>query len=285
MTVTINQVLQQGIQRLTNHGKSDAALDARLLLSHTLNYDRVALLIHGSDIIEQKEYQTFFDYIEQRAKGIPLQHIIGEQEFMGLTFKVNNNTLIPRRETEELVELALSYLSDSNKQLVMDMGTGSGCIPIALSYFKDNIACIGVDYSKLALDMAKLNSEANSVDEKITWILSDIFKEVPNNLFNNVDMIISNPPYIKSDEIEDLMTEVKDYEPRMALDGGKDGLDFYRTISIEGKKYLKQGGYILFEIGHDQREAVMHILIESGYMEIGYKKDLSGIDRIVYAQK
>jgi release factor glutamine methyltransferase len=285
MTIrTINHVLQEATQRLKECGKQDAAIDARLLLSFLIDYDRVDLLVHGNDSIKQEDYLKYIELINLRINGVPLQHIIGEQDFMGVTFKVNQFTLIPRRETEELVELALDLLSKTNDQIVMDIGTGTGCIPITIALFNKKVTCLGVDISSDALEMARSNGVYNQVDDRITWLLSDVLNEVPNKYHHSVDMIISNPPYIKSEDVSSLMIEVKNYEPILALDGGKDGLDFYRRICSEGKKYLKPEGYILFEIGHDQKEDVMNILIENGFKQLGFKKDLSGLDRIVYAQ-
>lgn len=284
MIKTLKSVLQEATQRLIESNKVDASIDARLLLSYVLNYDRVGLLVHGNDKIEQDDYIKYNELINQRIKGVPLQHIIGEQDFMGITFKVNRHTLIPRRETEELVELALTLLSKTNDQMVMDIGTGTGCIPITLALFNKKVTCLGIDVSTLTLEMAKVNGACNHVNHRITWLLSDVFNEVPDKYIHSMDMIISNPPYIKSEDINSLMVEVKNYEPIIALDGGKDGLDFYRRICSESKKYLKHEGYILFEIGHDQKEDVMNILLENDYKQIGFKKDLSGLDRIVYAQ-
>lgn len=285
MIVTINHVLQEATKLLKDNGKMDASIDARLLLAHVLNYDRVGLLIHGNEELELDTYVKYNQLIELRINGIPLQHILGEQDFMGITFKVNQDTLVPRRETEELVELALGLLSEKKEQIVIDIGTGSGCIPIALASFNKSVSCLGIDISASALKIAKSNGEMNHVDKQITWILSDLFQEISNEYYNHVDMIISNPPYIKTEDIETLMVEVKEHEPRMALDGGEDGLVFYRRICNQGKRFLKKEGYILFEIGHDQKESVVNILKENGYKNLGYKKDLSGLDRIVYAQK
>lgn len=283
MAFTINSTLQEGIQRLLKHNKTDATIDARLLLSSIIPYDRVGLILHGNDIIEEKSYLQYMDLIEQRVQGRPLQHILGDQEFMGLLFKVNEHTLIPRRETEELVELVMTEIQDTSQLLIMDIGTGSGCIPISLAVFKKNIKCIGIDCSEDALKVAKTNSALNQVEERITWILSDVFENVSKD--HQCDVLISNPPYIKTEAIPELMTEVKDYEPYIALDGGEDGLNFYRKICSEGKAYLKEGGQIFFEIGFDQKDAVISILKENEYKNIRYKKDLSGQDRMVYAQK
>lgn len=285
MILTIDQVLQKGIKILTDKGKEDAQLDARLLLSNILNYDRVALIINKNKEIDTTAYEEYMRVMNIRASGVPLQHIIGEQEFMGLPFKVNEHTLIPRRETEELVELALSFLDKDKCYQVMDVGTGSGCIPVSLVSYHKNISCIGIDISKEALEIAKYNSEINAVSNRVIWILSNLFDNVSKEYMDGIDMLISNPPYIKTEDIALLMTEVKDYEPYMALDGGEDGLDFYRRICCEGNKYLKNGGLLIFEIGYNQRDEIIAILKENHYTGIVCKKDLSGKDRIVYAIK
>lgn len=285
MIITINHALQEATKKLAKEGKVDGAIDARLLLSHITRYDRVGLIMHGNEILKQEDYHRYIELVEHKIKGVPVQYLIGEQEFMGITFKVNQNTLIPRRETEELVELALDLLGHECKCKVIDIGTGSGCIPISLTVFNKYIECIGIDVSDAALGTAKLNGEMNHVNHQINWIISDLFSNIPDIYIDNLDMIISNPPYIKSEDISSLMVEVRQYEPVLALDGGCDGLSFYKRICSQGRVYLKDEGYILFEIGHDQKEAVMNILEENNYRNIKYKKDLSGLDRIVYAQK
>ncbi|PKM50860.1 MAG: peptide chain release factor N(5)-glutamine methyltransferase [Firmicutes bacterium HGW-Firmicutes-7] len=285
MTRTINHVLQEGTNLLKAESKENAQLDARLLLSNILNYNRVELIINKDKEIDKIVYDEYMSAIKSRVKGVPLQHITCEQEFMGLPFKVNAYTLIPRRETEELVELALSLLDKDHNQLIMDIGTGSGCIPISLASYNEKVNCIGIDLSQEALKVAKLNGQINAVADRITWIISNLFNSIGEEYVETVDMLISNPPYIKTEDINSLMTEVRDFEPHMALDGGKDGLDFYRVICRNSKKYLKCGGFIIFEIGYDQKNAVISLLEKNDFIDIQYKKDLSGKDRIVYARK
>lgn len=285
MSLTIEEALKNGINILKKHDKYDADLDARYLLMHILEYDRVNLIINKNELIDKEAYNSYIELIKNRTKGVPLQYLIGEQEFMGLKFKVSEDTLIPRRETEELIELAINLIDDSKLQIIMDIGTGTGCIPISLAVFKKSIHCLGIDYSAKALEIANENSILNNVQDRVSWIFSNLFNSISEEYKNIVDMIISNPPYIKTDIIPSLMTEVRDFEPIMALDGGKDGLDFYRKICEKGKEYLKDDGFILFEIGHDQRDEVIKILKINGYKDVHYKKDLSGIDRIVYGKK
>jgi release factor glutamine methyltransferase len=282
--MTVNQILKEGIKILDEYNKEESKLDARLILESVLNCDRVYIILNGNKEITKEEYNNYINNILNRAKGIPLQHLIGKQQFMGLDFFVNGNVLIPRPETEELVELAMKIINENNFKTVMDIGTGSGCIPISLKYNIDNIFCIGVDISKDALKIASKNEEFNNISN-IKWIASNLFDNIDNEYLGNIDLIISNPPYIPTKEISNLMTEVKDFEPISALDGGEDGLYFYKKISEQSKKYLKNGGYLLYEVGHDQCDEVMDILEYNSFKNISYKQDVFGVKRIVYAQK
>lgn len=284
MSKQISEVLKEGISILDEHNKKESRLDARLLLEYTLNCDRVYLLINNNKEISEELYSNYIEYINYRASGKPLQHIMGKQQFMGLDFIVNKDVLIPRRETEELVELVINIIDNNNIKIVMDVGTGSGCIPISLRHKYNNIRFIGIDYSKKALEIASQNAVLNNIDD-IRWIESNIFNNVDNKYVNNIDLITSNPPYIPTKEIDTLMSEVKNHEPKMALDGGEDGLYFYKEISKQGYRYLKDGGYIVYEVGHNQCSEIVGILREYKYKDISYKKDLSGINRIVFARK
>ena len=213
--------------------------------------------------------------IERRKINMPTQYILGRCEFMGLTIKVNKNVLIPRCDTEILVETVLSYAKKEDINSVIDIGTGSGCIPISLKKFgiKDVSA---VDISEEALAIAKHNAKENSTD--IKFIKSDLFKNVPKCMF---DAIVSNPPYIERDVINELSKEVKNYEPLIALDGGMDGLVFYKKIIEQSKNYLRVGGRIFFEIGYNQSEALHKMMEENSFKEIETIKDLAKLDRVV----
>lgn len=285
MSLTIGNALLEGINLLKKHDKQDATLDATYLLMHVLKLDKVKLLLSKNHIIDKETYEEYSKLLVGRAKGVPLQYLLKKQEFMGLEFNITKDTLIPRRETEELVELAIELIDNSNKKLIMDIGTGTGCIPISLAVFIKDIFCLGIDCSLEALNVARKNSELHRVEDKISWILSNLFVNIEDDYKNKIDMIISNPPYIKTGVISMLMPEVKEHEPILALDGGEDGLDFYREICEKGKDYLKDDGYILFEIGHDQKEDVIKILMDNKFRDIQYRKDLSGMDRIVYGRK
>lgn len=285
MSWPIHKVLEEGIQILSYSGKAEAALEARLLLEAVLECDRTYLMIHKLEEIRSDQWLHYQELIEERSKGKPIQHILKQQEFMGLKLRVTPFTLIPRRETEELVELALKHLNKDQTSMIMDIGTGTGCIPISLAVFNKKVAALGIDLSQEALEVAKENSRTHNVSDRITWIKSDLLESVDLQWHGKMDMVLSNPPYIKSSDIQQLLPEVRIFEPLMALDGGYDGLEFYRKICKKVKPYLKDGGSILFEIGYNQGKEVCELLDLNGFSQIECKKDLSGIDRMVYAVK
>ncbi len=282
MKCSIKDALDQAKGILYKNEIADFERDAELLLEYCIKLNRAEMLLNKEEIIPIEKLKIYMELVSDRANGKPLQYITRVQEFMGLPFMVDENTLIPRRETEELVELALEIIKEP--MLIMDIGTGSGCIPISIAALNKNAECIAIDYSKKALEIAKKNGINNNVSKRVKWIYSDLFNNISMEYYNAVDIIISNPPYIRSEVVDTLMKEVKDYEPRMALDGGKDGLDFYRKIIIQAKKFLKKGGHICFEIGYDQKNEIEELLIENQYNNIRCKKDLSGLDRMIIAQ-
>lgn len=253
----------------------DADIDAWYLLAHVFNIKRMWYLLHENDLAPVTESEYFLTLVKERAKHTPLQHLTGTQEFMGLEFDVNENVLIPRQDTEILVEEVMKIAEGKS---VLDMCTGSGCIIVSLAKLSKLKKAAGVDLSEKALTVAAKNAIKHKVE--IEYIHSNLFEQVEGIY----DIIVSNPPYIPSAEINNLMSEVKDHEPVLALDGAEDGLEFYRKISSEAKKYLKNSGSIFFEIGHDQGEDVKQILIQEGFAEIIIKKDLSGLDRVVSAK-
>ncbi|MBQ2405395.1 MAG: peptide chain release factor N(5)-glutamine methyltransferase [Lachnospiraceae bacterium] len=229
------------------------------------------------------EEQFYKMVIEKRAKRIPLQHITGEQEFMGLTFRVNENTLIPRQDTEVLVEEALRELSDGMR--ILDVCTGSGCILLSLMKYSNECEGIGLDISAKALEVAKENARLLNV-QNVDFVESDLFEALENEKVNVgkdrfFDIIISNPPYIESAVIETLMPEVKDHEPMLALDGKEDGLFFYRKIVDKAPEYIRKGGKLLFEIGYNQGEAVRQLMLDKGFTKVEVIKDFAGLDRVV----
>lgn len=271
----------QGIEKLSSENIADAKIDARLLLEYACETDRNALFLKGDMEVPKEKEQLYCDLIEKRGNHIPLQHLTKEQEFMGLTFEVNKHVLIPRQDTECLVEIVLKHLHDGMK--ILDMCTGSGCILISLLHYSNDCVGVGVDLSEEALKVAIRNAEKlgnNGITDTmdVSFVHSNLFEKVDGKF----DIIVSNPPYIKTKIIDTLMPEVKDFEPMMALDGMEDGLFFYRKIISEAKKHLQRGGQLFFEIGYDQGIEVRDLMRENGYVDVEVTKDLAGLDRVVY---
>ena len=264
-----------GKEQLQKAGITDAELDARLLLEFICHTDRNALYAHGDQEIEDEKMHDFLQLIEKRAVHIPLQHLTGEQNFMGLDFLVNEHVLIPRQDTEILVEEIMRDLHDGIR--ILDMCTGSGCILLSLLHYSNDCSGVGVDVSEDALAVARQNAD-RLAGKQAGFIQRDLFEKVEGSF----DLIVSNPPYIRSQEIAGLMPEVREHEPHLALDGKDDGLHFYREIIKGAMPHLKRGGQLFFEIGYDQREAVQALLAANGYTEIAVVKDYAGLDRVVY---
>jgi release factor glutamine methyltransferase len=274
--MTYRELYEYGMERLSGAGIEEASLDARLLLEYICHTDRNELLVHGDSERGDLEKQFYEIVIEKRASHIPLQHITGVQEFMGLEFKVNEHTLIPRQDTEILVEEAMRYLSDGMR--IIDMCTGSGCILLSLLKYSNECEGIGVDISEDALVVARENAQRLGLNA--TFLKGDLFEPLEDcGLF---DMIVSNPPYIETGVIPTLMPEVREHEPIAALDGREDGLYFYRKIVDKAKDYISKGGYLLFEIGYNQGEAVSSMMKEAGFSQVSIIKDYAGLDRVVF---
>ena len=275
------ELYNQGMEKLSSENIVDAKIDARLLLEYACKTDRNALFLKGDREIPKEQEQFYCDLIEERGKHIPLQHLTGEQDFMGLTFKVNEHVLIPRQDTECLVEIVLKHLHDGMK--ILDMCTGSGCILISLLHYSNDCVGVGADLSEEALKVAMHNAKVlgnNGISDtmEISFVHSNLFEKVDGKF----DIIVSNPPYIKTKVIDTLMPEVKDFEPMMALDGMEDGLFFYRQIISDAKKHLSRGGQLFFEIGYDQGDEVRKFMKDDGYVDVVVAKDLAGLDRVVY---
>lgn len=269
----INELRNRGTILLKEASVADAGIDADLLLEYVTGMDKNGLLLHGNDPVPEDKEDEYLRLIGRRAGHVPLQHITGRQEFMGFVFTVNEHVLIPRQDTECLVEEAMRYVDDNMK--VLDVCTGSGCIIISLVRYKNNLEATGCDISDKALMVARENASRLGADVK--FVLSDLYEAINDKY----DVIISNPPYIRSDVVDTLMEEVRDHEPRIALDGGEDGLDFYRRLLEGAKTHLIPGGMILFEIGFDQGFAVSTLMEEYGYKDVTVVRDLSGNDRVV----
>ncbi|HHW66283.1 MAG TPA: peptide chain release factor N(5)-glutamine methyltransferase [Epulopiscium sp.] len=285
MKKTIEKVLAEGKALLKDAHIRTWALDGEILLSHVLSFSRVQLFTHSKDEISEEQEKVYKDLIYRRLKGTPTQYLTNEQEFMSLPFYVNNHVLIPRQDTEILVETALELIDRKKEFQVLDVCTGSGCIGISIAYYAPLSRVIGIDISEPALNVAEHNAKLNQVNDRIHFIKGNLFKGVPEDLKGTIDMIVSNPPYIPTDEIKGLMKEVSEYEPTIALDGGKDGLDFYRFIVKDGKEYLKSGGILLFEIGYNQGDEVAWLLKSHGFNSVEIKKDLAGLNRVVFGIK
>lgn len=275
------ELLDKAVIILKNADIDDAQYDAWVLMECVFKFNKAHYYMVMVDTVEQNQSDNYLAIVMKRAKHIPLQYLLGQWEFMGLPFKVNSNVLIPRADTEVLVEETLKIIKNKAKEniTILDMCTGSGCIGISLAKLVPASLVRAVDLSKDALEVARENAALNHV-ENIEFICSDLFDQVDGEF----DIIVSNPPYIESEEINKLMPEVREYEPRMALDGDVDGLKFYRSIIHESKKYLKQNGNLLFEIGCDQAVAVSEILEQHGFNHIKVVKDLPGLDRVVIAE-
>lgn len=275
--MTLEQALITGKEVLERAGIGEFALDAWYLLEYAADIDRSYYYLHYQDELEEDLKQEYEALLKKRAEHVPLQYITGEQEFMGLPFKVNTNVLIPRQDTELLVETAKGLVQPGMR--VLDLCTGSGCVIISLKHFVPEIEAYGSDISKQALLVAKENAKRN--DLAVEWARSDLFQ----NLTGTYDVILSNPPYIPTGDIEGLMPEVRDFEPRMALDGNEDGLEFYRKILKESRAFLNPGGYLLFEIGYNQGEAVSAMMKAAGFVQVRVIRDLSGLNRVVCGRK
>ena len=276
--MTYRECYEQGCRTLQAAGIEEATLDARLLLEAVCGTDRNDLLVHGEQPVMPQAEEKYLHWIRQRAEHIPLQQLTGEQDFMGLTFSVNEHVLIPRQDTEILVEEVLKELHDGMR--VLDMCTGSGCILLSLLHYSNDCEGLGVDLSAEALKVAGRNVLKVLTPEKAEhahFLQSDLFEKVEGKF----EIIVSNPPYIASAEVEKLMPEVRDHEPRMALDGTEDGLLFYRRIIKEAGKHLVNSGMLFFEIGYDQGQAVSELMRAGGYREVQVVQDYAGLDRVV----
>ena len=288
--MTYQECYEYGHAALAAAGIEEAALDARLLLEYVCEPNRNDLLVHGERSVDTQKESEYKELIAKRAERIPLQHLTGVQEFMGLEFAVNEHVLIPRQDTEILVEAVLKELHDGMR--ILDMCTGSGCILISLLHYSNDCVGVGADISGEALLVAGKNAErllrrdvnecpleeAEPADAGVTFIQSNLFE----NITGKYEVIVSNPPYIRSEVIPTLMPEVKEHEPMQALDGMEDGLFFYRKIAYESRNHLAGGGMLFFEIGYDQAEEVSSLMKENGFVEINVVKDYAGLDRVVY---
>lgn len=277
--MTIKQAITKGMIMLKSNNVESPKLKARLLLQYVLDKPRQYIIVYDNKEIDKQQQWQYFVNIEKLTKGIPLQHITHRQEFMKMDFLVDENVLIPRPDTEILVEEVIKIAQKYNSPRILDLCTGSGAIAISLKKFVPNADITAVDISEKALEIAQKNAE--KLEAKINFVKSDLFDKLDNKKF---DIIVSNPPYIRKDEIKKLSEEVQK-EPKIALDGGEDGLDFYRIIAEQAINYLKTGSFLCFEIGYNQKNDVIKIIEdEQNYKNTYCKKDLYGNDRIIITQ-
>ncbi len=280
--MTYQEVLKQGVIQLEEAGIEEALVDARTLFFSVTGFTLASYYMKAThEFLDEKKIQEFDRLIHLRLQKNPIQYILKSQEFYGLEFYVDENVLIPRQDTEVLVEECLKKLPEDplGNGKILDLCTGSGCIAISLKKNRMAYEVSGVDLSEGALAVARKNSERLKIP--VTFIKSDLFE----SLTGTYEMIVSNPPYIESQVIEGLADEVKEKEPRMALDGGGDGLLFYREIIKNSLDYLNIGGWLLFEIGYDQGASVSNLMIQEGFFNVSIVKDLAGLDRVVMGRK
>ena len=254
-------------------------LDVETLLQKVLGVDRLYILLNLERVLSEDEEQLFNKFINERLNNRPIAYIVGNREFMGLDFFVKEGVLIPRPDTEVLVEEVIELAKKKGAKNILDIGTGSGAITVSLAKYLENVKVTSVDISDIALEIGKRNAISNEVDDRINFVKSDLFTNIDKE--TKFDIIVSNPPYIKREVIDTLDKQVKDYEPYNALEGGVDGLDFYRAITKQAKNYLKKGGILAYEVGHDQSEDVSKLMEMDVYTNIYTLKDLQQIDRVV----
>ncbi|CEN31910.1 peptide chain release factor N(5)-glutamine methyltransferase [Paraclostridium sordellii] len=282
--MTIREILIKYMEKLSSISDTPK-LDTEILLQKALgDVDRLYIQLNLDKKLSDEELKCFNEMINDRLNGRPIAYIVKNREFMALDFYVEEGVLIPRPDTEPLVEEVIELSKGMKDVTIVDIGTGSGAISVSLAKYIKNSYVYSLDISDKALSIGKKNAVNNEVDDKIEFIKSDVFTGIKDRNLK-LDIIVSNPPYIKKEDIKTLHTQVKDYEPYIALEGGEDGLDFYRTITEKSLKYLKSNGILAFEVGHDQANDVCTIMENHGYKKIYTKKDLQGIDRVVIGFK
>ena len=272
----LREALREARGRLAQAGAAEADTDAWLLLSWCLDMSLADYALHSAQELDPADEKRYFAAVGRRAERIPLQYITGEQEFMGLPMKVTPDVLIPRQDTETAVQECLRRLGGEER--VLDLCTGSGCILISLLHACPGLSGVGADISGAALQVARENARRNGVSAQ--FVEGDLFEPVEGQF----DLIVSNPPYIPTGELGGLEAEVRDHEPVLALDGSSDGLLFYRRITAEAPRYLRRGGFLVYEIGWDQGEAVKDILEQAGFGEVTIVRDLAGLPRVAVAR-
>lgn len=280
----LEKALKEAVEILQKNSIASAILDARILIQYVLSLSREDIVFKALQIdISENNQKKYFDLIDRRAKKIPLTHLTNNREFFANNFYVDENVLDPRPDSEALIEMIIKKFTKNSSLKICEIGCGSGCLIISLlKHFEDWLGQ-AVDISNKALLIAEKNANINHVSNRINFLESDLFKNLSNDKI--FDIIISNPPYIPTNDIENLQDEVRLYEPRIALDGGLDGLDFYRKIAEQSQKFLKNNGDIFLEIGYNQYQDVKNIFENNNFKFIDFQQDLSGIIRILQFQK
>ena len=287
---TYKEVLEEGIRLLETAAIEEARLDAWLLLEFTADISRAWYYAHMDDMLDAETEKQYLNLCMKRAGHIPLQHLTNQAFFMGYEFYVDERVLVPRQDTEVLVEEAISHLRGKEAPRILDMCTGSGCILLSLLMEIPDASGTGVDVSEAALEVTGKNRAALGLEERAVLIKSDLFsadyfQKNSGNTVPEYDMLISNPPYIPTADIHDLMDEVRLHDPVLALDGKEDGLYFYEKITAQAGRYLRPDGWLMYEIGCDQGKDVSEIMKKNGFTQIEVKKDLAGLDRVVMGRK
>lgn len=280
---TIREIMYRARETLKNFGDETYDIDAKVLLKHTLSCNDMYLIIHSNDILSNEKRREYLSYVERRKLGEPVAYITGKKEFMGFDFKVTKDVLIPRPDTETLVNEVLRCTNERRELRILDLCTGSGAIGVSLAKMLPYSEVTMVDISMDALEIARENSMDLMVDRRCEFMCIDVLNDL-SDIDEQYDIVVSNPPYIRRDVLDTLMKDVKDFEPELALDGGDDGLIFYRTIIYEMDKILKKDGLMFFEIGYDQAEEVSHMM-KRDFRHISVINDLGNNPRVVRGVK
>lgn len=276
----IKDIINYGVAMIKN--TESPSLETQMMIAKVIEKDRLYIMLNLEEDIDESKVEIIKTMIDKRKDSYPLQYILGEREFWGMDFKVSEGVLIPRQDTEILIEETLKKLKDNKHKSNLkgfEIGVGSGIISITLLKEIETLTMIGVDINDKAIELTKANALKHEVSDRLCILNSNLFEKI--NKENQFDFIISNPPYIETKVIDSLQEDIKQHEPKLALDGGEDGLDFYRAIIEQSKSYISPEGFIAFEIGYNQAEAVKKIFVENGYPNVTIAKDLAGFDRVV----
>jgi release factor glutamine methyltransferase len=287
MKNTYLEILNQAVERFRSAGVDRPRTNAELLLGAALNVKKIDLYLDGDRILTPEQIEKFNLFLQERLSGKPLQYIIGSTEFFGLEFKVNESVLIPRPETETLVETVIEKLKDFTRPKIVDLGTGSGAIAIVLAKNIKDCSVFATDISNDALKVAKDNAERHGVGNQIVFLCGDLFEPLRDKeLQDSVDCAVSNPPYVSPEEFDNLPKEVKDHEPIVALKTEEEGISFHRRIAENSLDFLKEGGILALEVGLGQANQVADLILnQKGFEDTEIQKDLGGVERIVLARK